>query len=634
MLTLSIHGMNRKAWLTLLVILLLAGGVRFVFPTMVEYRGDEARLTQLAQDMIDGKITLLGIPSSNGFPNSPISVYVMLVPYLLSDSPLVATLYVALLNVIGVGLLWLFAYRYFGSRIAWYAGLFYAINPWAAFYSRKIWAQDFHTPILLLGFLLGFYGFVEERRWAQVLCLPVFLIALQIHFAALALFPLYLWLIVVNRTRVSWSALLLSCVLAVLTILPYGLGLYQHHTQPKISPSATTISTIESDINATQAIPSPSNNGLPPSLIQQIINRLTIKPLIHYGYIMSGLGIENEVLPTTADQLQQTHFRPDVLWIGLLFTMPLFGALVLIRKSGYWAVFVMLWMTPVILLILGFYDSQPHYFITHIPFNSLLAGIGLSFVVQAVRSRWFAIVIHGLLGCLLITQVWWWNQMLDYVNQHADWSKYAGFSTPMHHLLDVREQLQPYGTIVMVSDKTLGIQHIQIWDTMLWQSANCIYSIEEFTKAVIMPTPPFAVLIPPQVTDPDIRSLYETDKITTISTRPDEGDYIIYQVDTLPDWTNSEKISASEQWDDSIQWDAYWIENDYLFTEWEFLSGMEDSLAVEISADNGDRQIIDSFNVRFNAKPTGCGDSHLFVWQTLDQRIDIQDVTVEVNRIE
>ena len=59
-----------------------------------------------------------------------------------------------------------------GRTVALLAGLTYALNPWAILYSRKIWAQDFHTPFVLLGLGLGLYGFIEGKRWAQAACLP------------------------------------------------------------------------------------------------------------------------------------------------------------------------------------------------------------------------------------------------------------------------------------------------------------------------------------------------------------------------------------------------------------------------------------------------------------------------------
>ncbi|NKB16104.1 MAG: hypothetical protein HC774_03095 [Sphingomonadales bacterium] len=83
-------------------------------------------------------------------------------------------------------LITLLAQRYFSRTVALVTGLTYALNPWAVLYSRKIWAQDYHTPFVLLALLLGLYGFTEDgaRSWkrqiAQILCLPLLLFALQL----------------------------------------------------------------------------------------------------------------------------------------------------------------------------------------------------------------------------------------------------------------------------------------------------------------------------------------------------------------------------------------------------------------------------------------------------------------------
>ena len=224
---LKTHTLTSAALLSLLIVL-LAALVRFVYPGVVEFKHDEATLSLLALDWLDGgAFPLTGMPSSVGVPNAPASVYVIALPFALGADALAATLFVAGLNVLGVGLLWFIAYRYLGTAPALVAGLVYALNPWAILYSRKIWAQDFHTPFLLLALLLGLYGFLEGRRWAQILCLPVLLFALQIHFAAWVLLPLYLWLLIAGGRRVSLPALLVSIVMGGLVMLPFALGIMQ-----------------------------------------------------------------------------------------------------------------------------------------------------------------------------------------------------------------------------------------------------------------------------------------------------------------------------------------------------------------------------------------------------------------------
>lgn len=188
---LTVNNINRRDLIVLTLILFAAGLMRFGQAGIVEFFHDDAMLSSLAQDMVAGKnFPFTGINSSVGIPNPPTSVYMMALPFLLNSNPMTAILFVMGLNVIGVGLLWLIAHRYFGKTIALISGFAYALNPWAILYSRKIWAQDFHTPIILLGIFLGLYGFWEATKrnelnnhsrwlnsheWAQILCLPILL---------------------------------------------------------------------------------------------------------------------------------------------------------------------------------------------------------------------------------------------------------------------------------------------------------------------------------------------------------------------------------------------------------------------------------------------------------------------------
>src|SRR5262249_2867722 len=114
---------------------------------------------------------------------------------------------------------------YFSPRVAWIAALAYALHPHAIFYSRSIWAQDTHTPILLVGLLLALYGFLENHKWAQVLALPVLVVGMQIHYAAWVILLPFVWIVGTHSRRISWPALIVSVVLAALTLVPFALGL-------------------------------------------------------------------------------------------------------------------------------------------------------------------------------------------------------------------------------------------------------------------------------------------------------------------------------------------------------------------------------------------------------------------------
>ena len=228
---------HRRDLLSLVLILALATALRFGRSDVVEYFHDDAMLATLALELADGlRFPLTGILSSTGVPNSPVSVYLLAFPFSLSSDPAFVIHTVMLWNVIGATLLWLIARRYGGSRIALIAGLLYAVNPWAILFSRKIWAQELHTPIILFGLLLLLYGYWESHEGrrrkrcvylAQAFSLPVLLIGFQFHFASwplLLLIPIVLWL---GRERVFAGALFAGITLSLIVILPYSIGLTQ-----------------------------------------------------------------------------------------------------------------------------------------------------------------------------------------------------------------------------------------------------------------------------------------------------------------------------------------------------------------------------------------------------------------------
>src|SRR5258708_22898530 len=94
--------------MVLVLILILAAVLRLGWPGNVGFNQDEVGESLPALDMVHGRhFPLLGMNSSVRIPNPPMSIYLLAVPFALSDSPLVATGYVALLNVMAVMMLYL-----------------------------------------------------------------------------------------------------------------------------------------------------------------------------------------------------------------------------------------------------------------------------------------------------------------------------------------------------------------------------------------------------------------------------------------------------------------------------------------------------------------------------------------------
>jgi 4-amino-4-deoxy-L-arabinose transferase-like glycosyltransferase len=506
----AVNRVRRHDLLTLLLILFAAAFVRFGSPGVVEFKLDEAWLTRLAREFAaTGMIPFTGMPSSVGLPNPPASVFVMALPYSLTSSPLVATLFVAALNVAGVGLLWLIAQRYAGRTVALVAGLAYALSPWAVYYSRKIWAQDFHTPFVLAALGLGLYGFVEGKRWAQVVCLPLLIFALQIHFAAWALLPLYLWLLWMGRRRLWWPGLVLSLLLALLTLVPYGIGLAQ---------------TAEREPGRLQA-----------ALGERDALALTDSAALTLARFATGLGLETEVAPDTSDALLAAVPPQAPLWL-LLGGVVLAGA-VLIWTTRYrrLAGLALLWLLlPLLVFSLNWTDVYPHYFVASIPALCLLAGVALDWLTRHLPGQPLSrtILLAAFAG-LLLTQFIWWRGLMRYVAISED----TGFGTPLGALMPLRDVLLPQEHVVLLTgDTQLDYQQTPaIWHAMLAYRGTCFAAVSG-NELVVQPPGPFALLAAPESDARPIDSYTLNDGIA-YPTPPQDTPYRLYPTASQTDDT-------------------------------------------------------------------------------------------------
>jgi hypothetical protein len=542
---LAVNRITRRDGLLLALVLLVAALMRLGEPGIIEFLHDEAMLSLMAQDWLaGGDFPLTGIPSSVGVPNPPISVYVLAVPYLISSSPQVATLFIAALNAAGVGLLWWMAHRYLGRVAALAAGLAYALNPWAILYSRKIWAQDFHTPFLLLAVALGLYGFGENKRWAQAACLPVLMFAVQIHFAAWALLPLYLVCLWMGRKALSARALFFSLALAGMTLVPFLLGLS---------------STLQQAPNRIANAVARSGENLMP----------TPDALIFNARLATGLGLETWVAPQQTAHLLANVPPPVELWLlvgGLVVT-----GLIAIWRPPYrrFVPLLVVWVgLPMAVFSITWTRVYPHYFVASIPALCLLAGVGLAWLVSAVPGKPYSrmALLTGF-GVLLLTQGLWWRGLLRYLDSTAT---PEGFGPPMHYLLNARAALAQHDDVLIISDgfEILYDQEPAIWPVMLRDSARCVRALAG-DGAAVFPAGALAVLIAPNAPDNPIGSLYRANKETVFPLRPGEGSYRMMVFEAAPEWNGPAPTAVEPvRFESGIRLTGYHLQTDRMLLEW------------------------------------------------------------------
>jgi 4-amino-4-deoxy-L-arabinose transferase-like glycosyltransferase len=444
---------SRLEWAAFIAILALAAILRLGAPGVIEFKRDEAALSQLALEMARGQnFPLLGISSSVGIPNAPFNIYVMAVPFLFSSDPTLATQYIGLLNVLAIALTYLLARRYYGVTAAIVAGLAYAVSPWGVIDSRKIWAQDLLPFFILLTLGTGLAGFVEGKKWGQWLHLPLLVITGQIHYAAFVLLPLSLYLIVIGRKR--WTrAFALSIIPSFLLTLPYVIGVTQVVQQNPDAVSSSSFSTEPRTI------------------------AFTTQTLEYALMTVAGTDIHSLAGPQRFQEY--LHSVPNVYQMFYLLAIAVFVAFVwmlirLWRKRDERAVIdglLLLWITiPILAFSVTWTTLYPHYLIPIMPATYIVLGIGAQELWNRRKRIWKIIfsISAVIFAIIAILQVWLLIALFNFLYANATPD---GFGTPLAYLLPIRTAIldqHPEQIIVDVGGQAVGFDgEATVWNFLL-----------------------------------------------------------------------------------------------------------------------------------------------------------------------
>ncbi|GEM_PF-3641904 len=196
--------------------------LRFIQPDLVLFKFDEATAAQQVAHMLRDHVLLsAGTVSSVGAPFPPLFDYLMVPPFLISPSPVLATAYVAALNVLALILATLLVRRYVGPRAGYLTAVLYALSPVAVVDSRKIW-DPYVIPLLAVLALWGLLAHaVEHRRWGGPLFLLCWLWLLQIHPSTALLAPVGLLALWLGRSSLRAWPMLGALCLGLLPLVPY-----------------------------------------------------------------------------------------------------------------------------------------------------------------------------------------------------------------------------------------------------------------------------------------------------------------------------------------------------------------------------------------------------------------------------
>ena len=447
--------------IALSVLLLLALFLRLGDSDIVEFKRDEANLSLLALDFANGgDLPLLGIGSSVGFPNAPINVYVLAVPYFFSSDPEFATQFIGLLNVFALILTYWMVRRYTNPLIALLTLAIFAVNPWSLIFSRKIWAQNMLPVFSMVTMGAGIAGFVEKKRWGQWLCLPLTVITGQIHYVAFVIIPPVLYLTWQGRKSLT-RAFYLSLIVAVLLTAPYIVGLYRADL---LSPSALQ----EAISNA-------------PSGDTQNADFISFEAIRSTAVLIAGTEIHS--LAGSEHFLDYLDGVPNVypVW-GVLAWAVLFSAVWLIIRSIQYRdkrtpidVTLLIWLAfSIIVFLFNWTAFFIHYLIPLLPVAFIILGfvlfdlykiLGKMPQLRFVATSIIAITLVVILG----TQLWLWRDLLRFVDENATIN---GFGTPIHYLQYPRDailQANAESVIGRLDGQTIGEDgDATVWSALLY----------------------------------------------------------------------------------------------------------------------------------------------------------------------
>jgi hypothetical protein len=185
-------------------VLIAAGAwLRLYDLAAMEFKGDEQEGLTLAMRLLNDHPWSSGLPfpthgmvSSNaGVHNPPLYTWIMAALWAPTQDPVAVARLIALVNVLCLYPLWLWARRHMDESRALVTLALCAVSPFAVIFSRKIWPVDLLLPGVL-AVLWGIEWVRGPRPWrGVVLLLLAVLVAGQLHLSApiaMALLPIAL----------------------------------------------------------------------------------------------------------------------------------------------------------------------------------------------------------------------------------------------------------------------------------------------------------------------------------------------------------------------------------------------------------------------------------------------------------
>ena len=360
----------KRREITILLLLLLAAGVRLARFDLMEFKYDEVTVIVEAGRWLGRGIPQDGMMSGVGVRNPPGFMFLLTPLTALTSSPLVICLGMVCFNVAAVWLIIRLGIELGSPGAGLWAGAFMAVHPWLVLYSRKIWAQSL-LPFFVCLFLLVILRCLNRPRSRAIFWLgPIVCVTWQIHYSAYALLGFaLLWLVHEGlRRRLNAFMLVLGALIGAFTLLPYAVYLAGEGAAAQANPLRVALAEGKLD-NAWEIFRAWARTGFAGGFgypfafgFESLANGWEGGK----GRLLEGGAVTATVLTFALALRALVAGRPNrdtrnapstSLWLGLFAVLP-----------------------PLLYAVRGI-PSPPHYFIVGLPALLMLAGEGMERVL-------------------------------------------------------------------------------------------------------------------------------------------------------------------------------------------------------------------------------------------------------------
>jgi len=527
---------SRTTRILLLAILLIALGLRFYRLDLAEYKLDEANLSRLALEMARSqRIPLQSIGSSFGPPNGPLSAWLLAIPYIFSRSPIVATGFVAMLNVIAVAMTFALARQMFGLRTGLIAALLFAVAPWAVLNSRKLWAQDLLPPFTIAYLWTAYLAFIKNKPWMLAAHIFALSACIQLHYSALTFAPLTLIWLFTFRRRWQLHVIAIALLAGLVSIAPFAYQLVRDgasilafmtklNRQPKVDTDALYMAWL-----------------------------MTTGTNLHS---LAGPQEFRNFLAGTSDLSALFHLEGVLVIAGLLLAIRQVACIASRRRqeisngmaaSGY--VVATAFLLPVLLFTVHITPIYPHYFILTFPSQFILAGMfmGRDDIFRR-HSRTLDWLMSMLAAVIAAAQIYGYLSILNFVG-----TRYTpdGYGTPVGLTLravrSAEQMARELNGAVMVmadGDNTEADEIASIWSVLV--DPALAPRIVDRRQSTVYPAEPTVIVRAPGAAG--------TQGDFNVPLRSNEGEYsLVRWMGGTPPVTSGLTFTAPASWANGVQ---------------------------------------------------------------------------------